>query len=166
MNQQTNNNQNGFTKFKLVLIGDGGVGKTTFVTRHATGEFTQVYLPTKGAKVSNLDFVTSRGNIRFEIWDTAGQEKFGRLRQCYYVDAHCAIIMFDLTSRQTYANLRKWYRDLKSICSDIPTVLVGNKVDVKERKLKHRMITFHRSRKLQYYSISAKTNYQYEKPFI
>jgi GTP-binding nuclear protein Ran len=49
------------------------------------------------------------GKIAFDIWDTAGQEKFGELRECYYIDANCGIIMFDLTSRDTYRNVNKWY---------------------------------------------------------
>ena len=152
--------------FKLVIIGDGGVGKTTFVKRHITGEFQKPYIPTKGAEVSFIDFSTSRGLIRFNIWDTAGQEKFGTLRECYYIEAHCAIVMFDLTSRQTYKNVPKWHKDLTKICENIPIVLVGNKADVKDRKLKARQINFHRKRNLQYYDVSAKSNYQYEKPFV
>lgn len=152
--------------FKLVIIGDGGVGKTTFVKRHISGEFQKPYIPTKGAEVSHIDFTTNRGKLRFTIWDTAGQEKFGNLRECYYIDANCAIIMFDLTSRQTYKNVPKWHKDLTKICENIPIVLVGNKADVKDRKLKARQINFHRKRNLQYYDVSAKSNYQYEKPFI
>ena len=152
--------------FKLVVIGDGGVGKTTFVKRHMTGEFQKPYIPTKGADVSSIDFYTTKGPIRFIIWDTAGQEKFGNLRECYYIDAHCAIIMFDLTSRQTYKNVPKWHKDLTKICENIPIVLVGNKADVKDRKLRAKQINFHRKRNLQYYDISAKSNYQYEKPFL
>lgn len=152
--------------FKLVIIGDGGVGKTTFVKRHVTGEFQKPYIPTKGADVSHIDFSTNRGKIRFVIWDTAGQEKFGNLRECYYIDANCAIIMFDLTSRQTYKNVPKWHKDLTKICENVPIVLVGNKADIKDRKLKARQINFHRKRNLQYYDVSAKSNYQYEKPFL
>ena len=104
--------------------------------------------------------------VKLQIWDTAGQEKFGNLRACYYIGAHCAIIMFDLTSRQTYKNVPKWHKDLVKICENIPIVLVGNKADVKERKLKARQINFHRKRSLQYFDVSAKSNYQYEKPFL
>ena len=74
--------------------------------------------------------------------------------------------MFDVTSRITYKNVPKWYKDLSRICENIPIVLVGNKVDVKDRKVKAKQVTFHRKRNLQYYDISAKSNYQYEKPFI
>ena len=70
-------------KFKLVMVGDGGVGKTTYVKRHRTGEFEKVYEPTKGVNVSYIPFYTNRGSVLFEVWDTAGQEKLGKLREVY-----------------------------------------------------------------------------------
>lgn len=74
--------------------------------------------------------------------------------------------MFDVTSRITYKNVPKWYKDVTRVCDNIPIVLVGNKVDVKDRKVKAKQITFHRKRNLQYYDVSAKSNYQFEKPFV
>ncbi len=162
--QQQNNQP--VAEFKLVLVGDGGVGKTTFVKRHLTGEFEKKYIATQGVEVSSLVFFTNYGPIKFNIWDTAGQEKLGGLREGYYIGADCAIVMFDVTSRITYKNVPKWYKDLTRICENIPMVLVGNKVDAKERKVKARQITFHRKRNLQYYDVSAKSNYQFEKPFL
>lgn len=66
-----------------MLIGDGGVGKTTFVKRHLTGEFEKKYVATMGAEVRHLKFSTSHGPIVFNVWDTAGQEKFQGLREGY-----------------------------------------------------------------------------------
>ncbi|KAH9252517.1 hypothetical protein BASA81_009560 [Batrachochytrium salamandrivorans] len=131
--------------FKLVLVGDGGTGKTTFVKRHLTGEFEKKYVATLGVE---------------------GQEKFGGLRDGYYIQGQCAIIMFDVTSRITYKNVPNWHRDLVRVCENIPIVLCGNKVDIKERKVKAKAITFHRKKNLQYYDISAKSNYNFEKPFL
>lgn len=71
--------------FKCVLVGDGGTGKTTFVKRHMTGEFEKKYVATLGVEVHPLVFHTNRGKIRFNVWDTAGQEKFGGLRDGYYI---------------------------------------------------------------------------------
>ncbi len=71
--------------FKLVLVGDGGIGKTTFVKRHITGEFEKKYVATLGVEVHPIVFHTNRGPVRFNVWDTAGQEKFGGLRDGYYV---------------------------------------------------------------------------------
>ncbi|KAK3083597.1 hypothetical protein FSP39_000028 [Pinctada imbricata] len=152
--------------FKLVLVGDGGVGKTTFVKRHLSGEFEKKYVATLGVEVHPLQFHTTRGNLVFNVWDTAGQEKFGGLRDGYYIQGQCAIIMFDVTSRVTYKNVPNWHRDLVRVCENIPIVLCGNKVDIKERKVKAKAIVFHRKKNLQYYDISAKSNYNFEKPFL
>ncbi|KAK3300361.1 ras family-domain-containing protein [Chaetomium fimeti] len=152
--------------FKLVLVGDGGTGKTTFVKRHLTGEFEKKYMATLGVEVHPLGFSTNFGQIQFDVWDTAGQEKFGGLRDGYYINGQCGIIMFDVTSRITYKNVPNWHRDLVRVCENVPIVLCGNKVDVKERKVKAKTITFHRKKNLQYYDISAKSNYNFEKPFL
>jgi GTP-binding nuclear protein Ran len=74
--------------------------------------------------------------------------------------------MFDVTSRVTYKNVPNWHRDLVRVCQNIPIVLCGNKVDIKDRKVKAKQITFHRKKNLQYYDISAKSNYNFEKPFL
>jgi len=153
-------------QFKLVLVGDGGVGKTTFVKRHLTGEFEKKYVATIGVSVHPLDFHTNFGPLRYNVWDTAGQEKYGGLRDGYYIQGECAIIMFDVTSRITYKNVPNWHRDLTRVCENIPIVLCGNKVEVKERKVKTKQINFHRKKNIQYYEISAKTNYNFEKPFL
>eukprot|EP00871_Galdieria_phlegrea_P005688 jgi/Galph1/611/GphlegSOOS_G5401.1 len=135
--------------FKIILVGDGGVGKTTFVKRHLSGEFEKKYIATVGVEVHPLKFHTNRGPIIFNVWDTAGQEKFGGLRDGYYIQGQGAIIMFDVTSRITYKNVANWHRDL-----------------VRDRKVKAKQITFHRKKNLQYYDISAKSNYNFEKPFL
>ena len=100
-------------------------------------------------------------------WDTAGQEKFGYLREGYYIGGEAAIIMFDVTARVTYRNVPTWYKDLTRICSEqIPIVLVGNKVDCADRAVKPKEIVFHRRHGIQYYDVSAKSNFHYELPFI
>ena len=112
------------------------------------------------------------------------------MRDGYYINGQCGIIMFDVTSRITYKNVPNWHRDLVRVCENVPIVLCGNKVDVKERKVKAKTITFHRvfkhqsllvsgkhhiliqfiwllqKKNLQYYDISAKSNYNFEKPFL
>jgi len=86
---------------------------------------------TLGVEVHPLTFSTNFGTICFNVWDTAGQEKFGGLRDGYYIQGQCGIIMFDVTSRITYKNVPNWHRDLERVCEKIPIVLCGNKVDVK-----------------------------------
>ena len=90
----------------------------------------------------------------------------GGLRDGYYIHGQCAVIMFDVTSRLTYKNVPTWHRDLCRVCENIPIVLCGNKVDVKNRQVKPKQVTFHRKKNLQYHEISAKSNYNYEKPFL
>ncbi len=74
--------------------------------------------------------------------------------------------MFDVTSKVTYKNVPNWHRDLVRVCSNIPIVLTGNKVDIRDRKVKAKTVTFHRKKNLQYYDISAKSNYNFERPFL
>uniref|UniRef100_A0A7S1GL86 GTP-binding nuclear protein n=1 Tax=Cyclophora tenuis TaxID=216820 RepID=A0A7S1GL86_CYCTE len=74
--------------------------------------------------------------------------------------------MFDVTSCITYKNVPIWHRDITRVCNDIPIVLCGNKVNVKDRKVKAKQITFHRKKHMQFYDISAKSNYNFEKPFL
>ena len=88
------------------------------------------------------------------------------MRDGYYIQADCAIIMFDVTSRISYKSVPNWHRDLVRVCENIPIVLVGNKVDVKDRKVKAKQINFHRKKNLAYYDISAKSNYNFDKPFL
>ncbi len=74
--------------------------------------------------------------------------------------------MFDVTSRITYRNVPNWHKDLVRVCENIPIVLCGNKVDVKDRKIRSKTITFHRKNNMQYYDLSARSNFNFEKPFL
>ena len=152
-------------QFKLVLVGEGVTGKTTFVKHHLTGEL-EKYVATLGVEVHPLVFHTNRGPMKFNVWDTTGQEKFGGLRDGYYIQARCVIIMFAVTSRVAYKNVSNWYRDLVRVCENILIVLCGNKVCIMDRKVKAKSIVFRRKKNLQYYDISAKSNYSFEKPFL
>jgi small GTP-binding protein len=138
---------------KLVLVGDGGVGKTSLIKRHQTGEFERKYIPTLGVEITYLTFSTTRGLLTFEIWDTAGQERFGGLREGYYIEAQCAIIMFDLTSLVSYRSVPSWHRDLVRTCPGIPVVLVGNKADLPERAISAKHISFHRKHEMNSFEL-------------
>ena len=128
--------------FKVLLLGDGATGKTTFVKRHSTGQYDWKYVPTFGAQVHPLVFHTDKGPILFNVWDTAGLEEFGGLKDLYFLQADCAIIMFDVASPVTYNNVPNWHRDLVRVCENIPIVVCGNKVDVKDHKVTAKDITF------------------------
>lgn len=157
--------------FKIVVIGDGGVGKTTFIQHHLTkSEIQGVYFPkytsTFAYFVSRIAFYTNKGPIPCNMWDTAGQEKFSGPGQRYYLDANAAIIMFDVTSRISYKNIPDWYRTIETVCGNIPMVLCGNKCDRPFRKVKTRMISYHRKKNLKYYDISAKSGYNCVEPIL
>lgn len=85
--------------FKCVLVGDGGTGKTTFVKRHLTGEFEKKYVATLGVDVHPLVFHTNRGAITFNVWDTAGQEKFGGLRDGWVNEVYVKVLNFRFSKK-------------------------------------------------------------------
>ncbi|KAL9656717.1 hypothetical protein ABK040_002984 [Willaertia magna] len=155
--------------FKLIVIGDGGVGKTCFVNSIVAKKFEPSYIATLGVTTSRVEFNTSKGKVRFDLWDTAGPEKFGGLRAGYYINASCAIIMFDVTSRLTYKNVPSWYKDITKICGEnIPIVMCGNKIDVGEenRKVKTMNVTFHKKKNIEYFEMSVKNQVNCINPII
>jgi GTP-binding nuclear protein Ran len=153
-------------EFKVLLVGDAGVGKSTFIQRHKGGEFCKKYLPNVAVNIEPLTWSTTSGEVAFNMWDCVGQEKFGCLRQGYYTDAQAAIIMFDVTAKQTYKNAQKWIEEIRENCGEIPIVLVGNKVDAANREVRPESVTLHKVYKVPYFELSVKSVYNYEKPFI
>lgn len=89
-------------EYKIVLIGDGGVGKTSYSHRLLSGEFENKHIPTLGVEVHPLKLYTSQGSILFYMWDCAGIERFGGLRDGYYLQANACIVMFDVTDPASY----------------------------------------------------------------
>ncbi|GMH33311.1 hypothetical protein BSKO_01145 [Bryopsis sp. KO-2023] len=151
---------------KLVLLGDGGTGKTTLIKQLLTGEFETKYEPTFGVEIHPITVETSKGSILFNCWDTNGQEKHGKLRDEYYRDAQFAIILFDVTSRLTYKNVPLWLKDIKRVSENVEVVICGNKVDVENRQVKLKQVVFPRRKGIPYLETSAKSNYNCEKPFL
>ncbi|WVY91677.1 hypothetical protein V8G54_037191 [Vigna mungo] len=163
-NQQTVD----YPSFKLVIVGDGGTGKTTFVKRHLTGEFEKKYERKFTHWIFSLtvERFDSTAGIRLDRRSLVASEMDTSKPFGLNIHGQCAIIMFDVTARLTYKNVPTWHRDLCRVCENIPIVLCGNKVDVKNRQVKAKQVTFHRKKNLQYYEISAKSNYNFEKPFL
>lgn len=169
MSSFANNTQHNTTplrRFKVIVAGDGGVGKTSLLTRHSTGHFKTTYVPTLGCDVVPLKFQTNLGEVTLDVWDTAGQEKFMGLQDGYFIGAHAAIIMFDVQSMSSFKNIEKWNDDIVRVAGNIPTVLCGNKVECSSRKVTPVDIHEHVHADRPFYYISCKSNYNFEKPFL
>lgn len=139
-----------------MVIGEGGVGKTNFVGRLMGREFGRKYVATNAYELHHLAVNTNQGVVNFELWDTAGQEKPGGLRDAYYENLHAAILMFDLQSRVTYKEMSKWYSDICRFNSHVPFVLIANKTDG-EIKVKEKFITLHKKKtNMSYVRMSVK----------
>jgi len=118
--------------FKVVIVGDGAVGKTTLIRRHAKGKFEFDVLPTIGVDITSKRYKLPSGLLlMLSIWDIAGQELFKTVRHEYYRGASGAMLVFDLTSSESFWRVKTWYVDLRdNLQKRIPTVLMGNKKDL------------------------------------
>ena len=112
---------------KVLLVGDGGVGKTALVKKNSRGVFEKKYIATVGVEVHQIG--------EYSVWDCAGQEKFARLRDGYFLDADAAILVVDVTSRLSYKRKSIWIRDVHRFCPGIPIVILANKCDIAEQKI-------------------------------
>jgi Ras-related protein Rab-2A len=124
--------------FKIVVLGEGAVGKTAIVTRFSHGFFRTDYKTTIGSQfaVKNVDFVRDIGitTVKLQIWDVAGQSRFQILRPMYYRGSSGGLLVFDVTRRRTFIVLEEWLDELfRAINKKIPLVLVANKTDLPDR---------------------------------
>ena len=152
---------------KLVLIGDGGVGKTTLINKGLTDEFERKYIATQGFEVNSIIFPFDNGQVTFEVRDIAGQEKYGdQKNNCE--GAECAIVMFDVTNKMSYRNVGPWIKILRNYVPDIPIILCGSKCDIQDRKIKEEeAVTLANDLNLlSYFDVSAKTGHQIADPFL
>jgi len=117
--------------FKAVLIGDSGVGKSNLLSRFAKGEFRLDSKPTIGVEFAYRNIRVGDKLVKAQIWDTAGQERFRAITSSYYRGALGGLLVYDITRRATYENVKKWLRELRQFgSSDMVVVLVGNKSDL------------------------------------
>ncbi|NXT20055.1 RHOF protein, partial [Syrrhaptes paradoxus] len=116
---------------KVVVVGDGGCGKTSLLVAFARGDFPKVYVPTVFEKYT-ASLQLGGTPVKVHLWDTAGQEDYDRLRPLSYSDANIVIICFDVTNPNSYNNiLTKWYPEVNHFCKSIPVLLVGCKTDLR-----------------------------------
>lgn len=145
---------------KIIILGEASVGKTSIIGRYIDNSFHDLYTCTiqaeKRSKVINEDENTS---LRLNIWDTAGQEKFKSITRQYYRDAHGAIIVFDLTSRKSFDEVKNWIKELKSYGSEETVIIIlGNKSDLSnERAVPEDDIRKELNEEYFYSDVSAKT---------
>jgi len=132
------NNQNKIFQFKLVLLGESAVGKSSLVLRFVKGQFLEFQESTIGAAFLTQTVCLSDTTVKFEIWDTAGQERYHSLAPMYYRGAQAAIIVFDITSVESYEKAKNWVKELQRQGNpNIVIALAGNKTDLSaNRKVK------------------------------
>ena len=119
-------------KFKIIVVGDPSVGKTTLIRKYTTGAFQKDYIATLGAQFSKYEENLEGKKVRLFIWDIAGQETFELMRQKFYKGSSGAILVFSHAPEEleSFIHLEKWLNELKKFCGDIPIALFGNKVDL------------------------------------
>eukprot|EP00929_Paragymnodinium_shiwhaense_P056362 TRINITY_DN28211_c0_g1_i1.p1 TRINITY_DN28211_c0_g1~~TRINITY_DN28211_c0_g1_i1.p1 ORF type:complete len:200 (-),score=55.54 TRINITY_DN28211_c0_g1_i1:132-731(-) len=122
--------------FKLVLLGDASVGKSCLVVRFAKGEFYENQEPTIGAAFMTQTVSLGIEVVKFEIWDTAGQERYKSLAPMYYRDAAAAVIVYDITSKESFDAAKSWVAELQSTNTLI--ALAGNKSDLDSSRVVER----------------------------
>ncbi len=122
--------------YKICIVGDGGVGKTSMVLRYTENTFKENYLMTIGSNFAtkaikledhpNLD-------VRLQLWDLAGQKHFSFVRPPFYRGATAIIYVFDLTRRNSFANMHEWKSEVEKVIGQKTSILVGNKLDLAEK---------------------------------
>jgi len=155
--------------FKLLLIGDSGVGKSCLLLRFADDSYTESYISTIGVDFKIRTIEMDGKTLKLQIWDTAGQERFRTITSSYYRGAHGIIIVYDVTDEESFRNVKNWIGEIKTYASqDVTRLLVGNKCDLPPSK---RVITeemgreFAESLGIEFLETSAKNASNVEEAF-
>lgn len=152
------------SEFKLVILGDHGVGKTAFLKRHSQGIFLRDSQSVREdqPEITNLKFTTSKGNLTANCFDISADISDG-----YLLNTQAVILMFDLTSRSSFEKLEMLYKKVIDFCEKYtPIVLVGNKSDENQVVTKEEIHQFVSKYNLHYCAVSVKTCFNFEKPFL
>ncbi|XP_030041689.1 rho-related GTP-binding protein RhoD [Microcaecilia unicolor] len=132
--------ERGLTSIKAVIVGDGSCGKTSLLMVFARGDFPEVYVPTVFERYTTT-FQLGNKSVEMNLWDTAGQEDYDRLRPLSYTGANVIIICYDVTNPGSFDNvLTKWYPEVNHFCKGVPVLLVGCKTDLRKDKVRPRKL--------------------------
>lgn len=121
--------------FKIIAVGDGTAGKTSIIRRYVHEEFDSKYIKTIGVAHALKRLCLNDTEITMTIWDTGGQELFDCIRPQYYRGAHGVLVIYDVTSQESFDHLDKWFTDLDEQCGKLPIILVANKIDLVEKSV-------------------------------
>ena len=146
--------------FKLVIIGDSGVGKSSLLSRFTTDVFIPEMQPTIGVDFGLKTLRVGQKTIKLSIWDTAGQERFRTLTSSYYRGCHGVILVFDVNSERTYTQVGEWLNEIETYSNRqfIKLMLVGNKIDLQKREVSTEEATAYANcQAMAYVESSAKT---------
>lgn len=150
--------------YKCLLLGNSGVGKSTFLRRHATGQFEESHEPTHGLQVYTLLLQTNYQAVALELWDVAGDERHAGLHNGYFFFARCAIIMFDLSEAESAQGVAGWQRQLEHICGKkLPVVICGNKAD--SSRMPH-VLRYRQQENCDYCELSTRAAWNLEAPLV
>ncbi|XP_034236628.1 ras-related protein Rab-35 [Thrips palmi] len=154
--------------FKLLIIGDSGVGKSSLLLRFADNTFSGSYITTIGVdfKIRTIDIEGEK--VKLQIWDTAGQERFRTITSTYYRGTHGVIVVYDVTNGDSFANVKRWLHEIEQNCEVVNRILVGNKNDAPDRKvvLTEDAQRFADQMNIQLFETSAKDNINVEEMFM
>lgn len=131
------NSSSGTLRFKVVLLGEGRVGKTSILLRYVRGNFDDSQQSTSQASYLDKKISLTGQAVSLSIWDTAGQERFHSLVPIYYRDANGAVLVYDITDYESFSRVRKWVKELRTNGdSNICIIICGNKIDLaKDRRV-------------------------------
>ncbi|XP_048875179.1 ras-related protein Rab-35-like [Brienomyrus brachyistius] len=115
--------------FKLLIIGDSGVGKSSLLLRFADNTFSGSYITTIGVDFKIRTVEINGEKVKLQIWDTAGQERFRTITSTYYRGTHGVIVVYDVTSAESFVNVKRWLHEINQNCDNVCRILVGNKND-------------------------------------
>ena len=156
--------------FKYIIIGDASVGKSNILLKYAHNQFKPEYQLTIGVEFGAKNVEINNKTYRIQIWDTAGQENFRSITRAYYKNSVCALVVYDITNRETFDNVQAWIEDCKSQSpKNIYMLLVGNKEDLaeSERQVSYEEGSeFAQRNNMLFFETSAKTGLNIEEVFV